>query len=90
MISINGDPVVDEVIFEASKYVRYFQLLLDATFCVHEIIEAVVFKVFGRFWRDLAIRKQGRTSYDSMGTDRNLLISYRFCRRVEQEGRIVR
>ena len=59
MFSINRDPVVDEIIFEATKDAGDFDVIFDSTFRVDEIIHAVIAKVLDGLWRYLTIREVG-------------------------------
>ena len=48
-VSIDRNPVVDEVVFKTSENARDFDVIFNAVLSVDEVIETVVFEVFDRF-----------------------------------------
>ena len=53
-LSVDSDPIADEIVFKAAKNMRDLHVVFNATFRVNEVIKAVVFKVFDRFGRNFA------------------------------------
>ena len=53
--SVDGDPVVDKVVFETAEDAGDLDIIFNPTFCIDEVVEAVVFKVFDRLGSDLTI-----------------------------------
>ena len=53
--SVDRDPVVDKVVFKTAEDMGDFEIVLDSSFCVDEVVEAVVFKILNGFWRDFSV-----------------------------------
>lgn len=77
--AVDRDPVVDEIILKTSEYAQYLQVVINTTFGIDEVIEAVIFKVFYRLWRDFSIRKLRWSSDCQVNTCCILLVCH--CRR---------